>query len=66
MPRKVKIYQCGCGADITTMKGCRRQNGRYTYRKCGYDITRFKVEQLAERIKEEEAYAPKIKSRRSY
>lgn len=43
---------CQCGNDIATMKGCRRNGPKWFCKVCGANITRKKLSQLVQRVKE--------------
>ncbi len=49
---KKKITCKVCGHNITTMKGCWKRGMTYICRNCGNKVTRQKIKQLVERIKD--------------
>lgn len=48
----MKKVKCKCGVDITTMKNVNKVGMKYTCKKCGKNITKKKLNQLIDSIKE--------------
>lgn len=46
------MVKCKCGNEITTMKGCTKRGPRWYCKKCKEDVTRKKLTQLIQVVKE--------------